>query len=476
MILPLLFACAVEAPPPVLPPAPVTPDVMLVVVDTLRADALGVHGSPRPTTPVMDRLAGQGARFEDATIPGTWSWPSHASLFTGLFPWEHGAHFAAGAADGYAADSDPYQITALRGDVPTLAERFSAAGYRTAVVTANKWLDKGFGLDRGFGRVEHHKLDSVVIGAARSVIHDADPRPLFLVVNLFGVHAPYELQPAPWLADRAADLDPATAPGWLAPYLFDREDGVRTVNFFRAPEGRGIGVFDVLRGDIRIPPEGQALLREVYDGEVWEADRAVGALMGIWDGRGRGPGIVALTSDHGEFLGERGLMDHGRRVYPEVSRVPLLVRAPGEIPAGTVVKAPVHAHHIHDSLLELAGLPTGKHSLVPAIHGDPPTAPIQAAAWADDLWAAKVGGGFTQGQRLYRKDPLAVIVTTEGGLECFETTTDPGMTTDILGAQPVACQALAAEAATAFPEGAGGGFLEIDDQATAELKALGYLE
>jgi arylsulfatase A-like enzyme len=424
----------------------------------------------------MDRLARQGARFDDATIPGTWSWPSHASLFTGLFPWEHGAHFAAGAADGYAADSDPYKITALRADVPTLAERFSAAGYRTAVVTANKWLDKGFGLERGFGHVERHGRDARVVGAARQVIRDLDPRPLFLVVNLFGVHAPYEIQPAPWLSERAADLDPATAPGWLAPFIFDREDGVRTVNFFRAPEGQDIGIFDVLRGKIHIPAEGQALLREVYDGEVWEADRALGALMGIWDGRGRGPGIVALTSDHGEFLGERGLMDHGRRVYPEVTHVPLLIRAPSQIPAGTVVQAAVHAHHVHDSLLELAGLAHGDNSLLPATKGQPPTAPIQAAAWADDLWAKQVGGPFTQGQRLFRRDPLAVLIATDGRLECFDTAADPGMRSDILQTHPEACRALAAEADTAFPEHAGGGFVQIDDQAADELRALGYLE
>ena len=110
----------------------------MVVEDTVRADALSVYGNPRPTSPQLAEVARVGVTFDDVTAPSSWTWPTHASLFTGLMPWEHGAHFGAAEDEGvWSLDPLPLLVTMPRSDVPTLAERFADAGYRTVVLTGN---------------------------------------------------------------------------------------------------------------------------------------------------------------------------------------------------------------------------------------------------------------------------------------------------------------------------------------------------
>ncbi|MEC8424021.1 MAG: sulfatase-like hydrolase/transferase, partial [Myxococcota bacterium] len=266
--LPLLWACGDDAPRPVAP-AERPPDVLLVVLDTVRADALSTYGNPRPTSPQLSAIADAGVRFADVTAEGSWTWPSHATLFTGLPPWEHGAHLAPPDEGGVQVGPDPFHASAMRSDVPTLAERFSAAGYRTVSISANRLVAPDFGLTRGFGAASNPADDAAVVAAATAALAVPDERPLLLFVNLYGAHAPFDVQPVSWLRTHPL-LQLESQPPWLAPYL--TQEGAR-LNYFLQPEGASrIGIFAYMRGELQIPAEGLSLLKDVYEGEVSAVD------------------------------------------------------------------------------------------------------------------------------------------------------------------------------------------------------------
>ena len=155
---------------------PRKPDVLLVVLEGVRADRLAVHGADRATSNQLKAMADAGVAFHDATSSAGWSWPGHAALFTGQPPWVHGAHWGDPAAA--AQPNDTLSVTALRTELPTLAERFREAGYRTVVLGSNPMLDAEYGLTRGFAQVESSDRDDGVVAAAVALLGEPDPRPL----------------------------------------------------------------------------------------------------------------------------------------------------------------------------------------------------------------------------------------------------------------------------------------------------------
>ncbi len=284
------------------------PTVLFVVLDTVRADRLSLCGYPRPTSPTLERLRELGARYScRAYAPGDWTLPSHASFFTGTPVAVHGAHITA-PAQGDSEWRNPTRD--LRADLPTLAELFRERGYQTALVSGNPMLRR---LSRGF---EHEVTERWMRGAElldeldRLLVEDLDRSgpPLFLTVNLFDAHDPWAGVPEglPWAPERGR-VEYAFAKG--------------------CPEG------DPWRSYVReeMPPEERAhflaQLGDVYDYGVWSADEALGELLRrleAWGWLDAGLRLV-VTSDHGEFLGEHGLLTHGLHLYEENQRVPLLV-------------------------------------------------------------------------------------------------------------------------------------------------------
>lgn len=470
-LLALLLACADDTPPAAPPPAPRPPDVLLVVLDTVRADALSAYGNPRPTSPQLQAVADAGVRFVDATSEGSWTWPSHATLFTGLPPWEHGAHLAPPSAGGVQVGPDPFHARALRADVPTLAEAFAGAGYRTESISGNRLIAPDFGLTRGFERATTPGDDAAVVAAAKAALAQPDDRPLLLFVNLYGAHAPFDVQPVSWLRDHPL-LQPGGQPPWLAPYLTrDR----RRLNFLLQPAGaERIGVFAYMRGELALPDAGLALLRDIYEGEVSAVDYQLHLLLQAWQSARGGRQIVAVTSDHGELLGERQAMEHGRFVYPELVRVPLVISAPGRLPAGQVVDTPVQLSQVAPTLLELAGIQDAD-SLVDVAAGGPGPATIRAAAWRDHFWAAQVGPRADQGWRLCRVAGEAVIYGETEGLEFYRTGDDPLMHHDLAGAEPERARALR-EAGCVYPESDPTPDVVASPEALRHLQAMGYVE
>jgi arylsulfatase A-like enzyme len=303
--------------------------VVLVTLDTTRADHLGCYGYPRPTTPFIDSLAREGVLFETAYSAISHTAPSHATIFTGLYPYQHSIR-----ANG---DAFPEGDSAENLGFSTLAERFSAAGYRTAAFTATAFLApiaRGFEyLNRGGGQrgfAYRPAADSVdqVIDWLRLRRHDER---LFIWLHLFDPHQP---QRAPESDTRAlAFRDPAAA----------RAFGLAT------EQRRGIA--PSLFGT----PEELARVYAAYDAELHYADRELrrlhaalrerGALRDAW---------WIVTGDHGEGMGQHGHREHGRFVYEEQLHVPLVFWGRG-LAAGRRVSGIAHLTDLWPTLATLLG-------------------------------------------------------------------------------------------------------------------------
>ena len=338
-------------------PAPPSdaPDILLLVLDTVRRDRVSAYGAPRATTPAFDALAGRGALLESARVSSPWSLPTHATLFTGRSPGSHGAH---------------YEHPRLDPSVPTLAAILGAHGYRTAGVSANPWLSPHNGSARGFeqwfdaapvrdlarcfvlrwatgGSRLRTKGGEVVAARARDLLaadRSADPRPLFLFVNVFEAHAPY-------------DAVPADCGSAFLPEGADRADVARLATDLELAQTAGTSFLP--------QDEEVALSLALYDGAVHCADRVLGQILDAAAGSGR-PTVTVALSDHGESLGEHGLVGHHHGLHDLLIRVPAAVAYPGEIPAGSRVEAPVRGVDVLPTLLDYAGVaPAGW----PAVEG-----------------------------------------------------------------------------------------------------------
>jgi arylsulfatase A-like enzyme len=294
---------------------------MLIVIDTLRADHLSVYGYHRRTSPSLDRLARHAVVYSRAISVGTWTIPSHASMFTGLLPMTHGAYRAVGSQWSLA--------TPLAPEIITVAERLATAGYQTAAFVGNDtYLHPIFGLDQGFKLYETRGLwraDRVTRRAIRWLERHYE-QPFFLFLNYLDPHEPYAA-PAPY--DHAF-------PG--------RRDGMRNLAHRVRDEGRA--------------PTAEELEHCVsqYDGDILYTDHHLGRLLERLRDLGRyRDALIIVTSDHGELLGEHGRLGHGTFPYDDVVRVPLIVKYPGQT-EGRIEDRPVSTVDVTPTILDTVGL------------------------------------------------------------------------------------------------------------------------
>ena len=303
---------------------PAIENIVLLSVDTLRADHTGWHGYGRETTPALSGLARRSVVFGQAMSTSSWTLPAHGSLLTGEYPAVHGAQ-----DDG----------SRLSEHIPTLAERFQRAGFRTFGVVSHIYVARPFGFARGFDLFDDTLIEEgarnpradVVVDRFFEVL-DAAPEtvPFFGFVHLFDPHWDYEA-PAPdgrrWLAtDYAGPIDGRYET--MVPYL----------------SGSGLEATDR-----------QALIA-LYDGELRWVDRQVERLLAGLEARGLTEStLFVLTSDHGEEFLDHGQLGHGRTVFQEQLHVPLLFHHPSL--ATEWRREPVSAVDVTPTLLDLAGLP-----------------------------------------------------------------------------------------------------------------------
>lgn len=310
-----------------------SPDILLVVTDTLRADRLGCYGYRSATSPELDAFAENAVLFERALAASTLTAPSHASLMTSRWVSEH----AIGVLNG---------TSRLDGET-TLASTLAAQGYDTAGFVGNFVLRHNTRLDDGFshyddelpdmelnrGSYRERKADETT-ERALAWLEDRGEPPIFLFVHYQDPHGPYRAPPA--FRDHFPELERSGEPP-LAQLGVQQGPG-------------GIPAYQVVSGE-----QGASAYRRRYAQEVAYFDASFGRLLRAVRARGR-PLVVAFTSDHGESLGEAGYwFQHGHTTTPELGIVPLLLQAPGLVPG----RRDELVHHVDlmPTLLELAGVP-----------------------------------------------------------------------------------------------------------------------
>jgi arylsulfatase A-like enzyme len=424
------------------------PNVILYVVDTLRTDRMSLYGYGRPTTPELRRLARGAYVFDQADAAGSFTMPSVTALL---------ASRRASELRGKLDPAGPAQRT--------LAEVFHAAGYDTAGFQANLLVTKAGGFARGFhtyelvGRVTKDGLGKASAGElhdrALDWVRAHRERPFFLYLQSMDVHFPYA-PPGPF---RDMFAQPATAPAAVPPQVAPAVDAEAARAF----------------------AERLAMLSpDRYDGAVAYADMELGRLfaalqtMGLADDT-----IIVLTADHGEPLGDRHEIFHGRALWNELVRVPLVMWVPGR--AGGRVEEVVSLMDVAPTLSDLAGLGipssfVGRSWLAPASSVRPPGATgelVKGTNFATIGWYAREG-------------PWKVIVDPEKGAQLFHIPSDPRETRDVSAAHPELTRYLVgrATAMPPLPQGTGlatgtpqTGLGEEDRRRRNEaLRALGYVE
>ncbi len=348
----LLGACGQDRRPP---------NILLIVIDTLRADHLSAYGYSRPTSPHIDALARSGALFEDASSVSSHTRPATASMLTGLYPAVHGAV-------GFQGSVSP--------DVRTLAEALGEAGYRTVGFHRNGNISERFGFGRGFDlwvgvekgvwrklRRETPKEvplriswidDSLVTEKALDFFSEAGESPFFLYLHLADPHDPYT-------PPKDSDLFPADPLTPTAELFYQQP--VRSATQEKP-------VLNRLRlGRLPLDDLTRRQVVELYDAEIAASDAQVGRILtGLAESGLSDETVVLLTSDHGEEFWEHGDLGHGHSHYQELLHVPFIVAGPGIAPRR--LDTPVSLIDLAPTILDFAGLEVGDlpgRSLLPEL-------------------------------------------------------------------------------------------------------------
>ena len=402
------------------------PDAVLIVIDTLRADHLSLYGYERPTTPELEAFARDAVTYERAISPGTWTVPSHGSLFTGRWPSFHGAERVPG---------ERMLVTPLRPEVPTLAERLRARGLHTAAFVGNStYVAAMFGFARGFDEFVADGLNGPrTLRAAVVPWLRRASEPFFLFVNVLDPHEPYE-PPAPF---------DALFPGKQARF--------------------GTMLSEVANAGTPLNAEMLAHFRSQYDGEIALADDVVGDVLATLKETGRYErALIVVTSDHGELLGEHGLAGHGMAPYEPEVHVPLLVKYPGKARAGERVARPVSTMAVFATILRHAGI---------APDGDVQSRPLDEPhpVWVEDIdsGGARVRVGYDGTLKLVRSADADAV---------YDLAADPAESRRLDAAAAGALRsAMDAFSALPRPENLARP-PALDPEREAQLRALGYVE
>ncbi len=384
----LVVAAAVWLPAckrrPFTAPGPVKlPDILLVTIDTLRADHSSAYGYAVPTMPSLERLARRGTLFERVYAPTATTSPSHAALMTGRYPRTLGV-----MKNGHK----------LAGRFTTLAEALAGAGYQTAAFVSSIPVRARFGFDQGFehyddlftvegrslGRPEGGRLDRraehTTEAVARWMAGRHDPRPLFVWVHYVDPHAPYE-----------------------APVAFAAEW-----------------------------PEGTSGRVKAYDGEIRFADSQLGRLVYIFERAAPAAGtVVAVTSDHGEGLGQHGWMFHGINLYEEAVRIPLVMSWPGKIEAGARIPAAAELTDVAATILRLVGLEVPGSFGGRDLFGQLPAGPVyleRRRYRSSEVYGVPVAGPM---HAVIDGTTKFIVAPEEDRRELYDLSADPGETRNL---------------------------------------------
>jgi arylsulfatase A-like enzyme len=469
---------------------PTRPDVVLVSIDTLRADHLGAYGRSPTITPEMDRIAREGVVFTRGLASSPWTTPSVASMLTGLPTIRHGAGrpLSAGLT---------FRRSPLDGRFTTLAERFAAVGYRTRGVVANGFLHPESGMAQGFDEFATPAGGAMIASFMRDLpltrlivaltppekwgdyraqgvtdialrwLGETDQRPLFLWVHYIDPHTPYQADPA--------RLDPAAMSDMVQQHHPPtREDGTVVGDIFAAT--------DLVRsGSLWLGPRDRERLQQYYAGEVAYTDKHVGRLFEALRARSaKRPIVVALTADHGEEFWDHGHFEHGHDYYREVTWVPLVFWGPPAVPAGRTVTTVAGLIDVAPTLIDLAGL-------LPEAPPAPDEGRSLAGRWGTGAGAetpaapARFSGGNLYGLPavLVEDGPWRFLLRANGMQEMYDVTRDPQERHNQAFEHPELAEryrrALEPQLAALMHTKEGAALPKLTPEQLEALKALGYV-
>jgi len=413
------------------------PNVILISIDTLRADHLGCYGYDKPTTPALDAFRREGVLFRTAIASAPSTLPSHASIFTALAPQHHGA-------------SHTHAIPLAERFV-TLTEVLRDAGYRTAAWVGGGQLSPEYGLKQGFDSYEvvDDGTFEQVVARATPFLEAEDKRPFFLFLHSYEVHHPY--WPSP---EEEARFDSSASSTTLPSYI-----DVRLLS-------------DINDGAMHIGAADVTHIANTYDAEISSMDNGVRRLagelkrLGIYD-----DSIIVFTSDHGEEFGERGFVGwHAHTLYDELLRVPLIVRFPSALRAGAEIGGVVRSIDIAPMILEAIGIPR----IAPFDHFSLATALARGRVRASDvlLWRESPPGDAVEHDGLRTPDWKLI----DGHL--YDLQHDPGERKDVAAANPAIASDLTARmnALIRSQPRPNTHAIAPDNETTQKLRALGYLQ
>ncbi|MDX1645410.1 MAG: sulfatase [Thermoanaerobaculia bacterium] len=410
--------------------------VLLVVVDSLRADRLGAYGAARPSTPNIDTLAARGALFENAFSQTNWTLPSMASIVSGLYPSHHGV------------TETKRRLAPAETHLPRLLAR---NGFLTAGFHAGGFVDPRYGFADGYDR--YQRLDDLAdLGPVVRWLESHRHHPFFLFLHTYDVHAPYTTVPEEYwrlYADDSTealgeflDAKPATLP----------------------PE--------------ELTAERLAAFSDLYDGEIRYVDDRLGALFEVLDRLDLADGtLVVFTSDHGEEFGDHGFVEHRTgNLHQELTRVPLILAGPGVSP-GRRVTTPVELVDLLPTLAELLDL-DGLESEA-----------LDGASFVPLLAAGEGRGDSARGERLawsefdqlrsVRTRRWTLILDAAGAVRLYDRESDPAETLDVATKHPEITARLLEQLRRRREATRGERRtdpVEIDDELLEQLRALGYVE
>jgi arylsulfatase A-like enzyme len=452
------------------------PNLILVTMDTVRADHLSAFGYGQQTTPFLDSFARRATTFTNAFATSDQTLTTHASIFTGLYGSWHGAY---PSATGFPRGRP------LGAAHPTLAQLLAGQGYRTVEIVANyAYLGAAFGLDRGFeecdvlipstiadafyvrerllpwmGRLLSWPDLYVRCGRARQVERDAvavlrgeasKGSPFFLFVNYMDAHVPY-IPPAPFddeFPGRSARLGPGDYPRMRA---------------------------EVMSGKRSITPEERRHFESQYDGAIRSIDGALRNLvetlvkLGLYENS-----MIVICSDHGEAFGERGLVQHGVSVYQNQIHIPLIIKFPGQHEP-RMEAAPVSEVDLMPTILAALGLPVPLG--LPGEDLRSATLEQPRTLFSESFYLRGFGHRFERTERAAIRWPMELVVSTTGTREMFDLARDPDEKHDLFRqdeAQAVSLLGAVEDwirTIPAVPEQR----RRLDEDTLRRLRALGYV-
>jgi len=400
------------------------PNVLVITVDTLRADRLGCYGFGVAHTPAIDALAREGVRCTDVASSAPITLPAHCSIMTGLYPAAHGVR-----------DNGNY---ALGPEAVTLAERLGALGYRTGAFVSAAVLARRYGLDQGFATYDDD-------------LWSEDEPELFMI------------------RDRPARRTAARVLAWLE----DWRAHARRQPFFL-----WMHLFDPHQPYVVRELDLGAITPTAYDAEIAQADRGLGRVIdwlrqaGVLDDT-----LVVFTADHGESLGEHGEMTHGIFIYDATIHVPLVWRLPRTLPAGSTYAGPVRHVDIVPTVLAIVGAPAPDAlqgvNLLPALQGRVPPPELtqySEARLAEDGFGMAPLAGVRHGGRKWIRAPRP---------ELYDLRADPGEQTNLYPAKADDARTLSADLDAVLSDSdrraLSAPTRQIDRETEDMLRALGYI-